>query len=72
MDPEHSKDEMSITAIEDDSNREEYQNTEESKNEDLKDDDDEQGELVDQLAEEFLTGDNLSNTESQKSELLLC
>jgi hypothetical protein len=71
MDPEHSNDEMSITAIEDDSNREEYQNTEESKNEDLKDDD-EQGELVDQLAEEFLTGDNLSNTESQKSELLLC
>lgn len=68
MDPEHSNDEMSITAIEDDSNREEYQNTEESKNEDLKDDDDEQGELVDQLAEEFLTGDNLSNTESQKSE----
>ena len=71
MDPEHSNDEMSITAIEDDSNREEYQNTEESKNEDLKDDD-EQGELVDQLAEEFLTGDNLSNTESRKSELLLC
>ena len=72
MDPEHSKDEMSITAIEGDSNREENQNTEESKNEDLKDDDDEQGELVDQLAEDFLTGDNLSNTESRKSELLLC
>jgi hypothetical protein len=31
MDPEHSKDEMSITAIEGDSNREENQNTEESK-----------------------------------------
>ena len=49
MDPEHSKDEMSITAIEGDSNREENQNTEESKNEDLKDDDDEQGELVESI-----------------------